>query len=105
MLTAVGLLAMAVAGVDIDRVMQGAAEAMKLFAEPDMEKNICYQYAALRYLFYKQGKSIDCFRLFAPKHRFKEITSAVLNELPDGMQVGREICRNRAPQLNKRQTQ
>lgn len=65
-LTAVGLLAMAVAGVDIDKVMQGAAEAMKLFAEPDMEKNICYQYAALRYLFYKQGKSIEILANYEP---------------------------------------
>ncbi len=65
-LTAVGLLAMAVAGVDIDRVMQGAAEAMKLFAEPEMEKNICYQYAALRYLFYKQGKSIEILANYEP---------------------------------------
>ena len=65
-LTAVGLLAMAVAGVDIDAVMAGAQEARKLYAEEDLTKNICYQYAALRYLFYKQGKTIEILANYEP---------------------------------------
>ena len=65
-LTAVGLLAMAVAGVDIDAVMAGAQYAHKQFAEADLEKNICYQYAALRYLFYTKGKTIEILANYEP---------------------------------------
>ncbi len=65
-LTPVGLLPMAVAGVDIDAVMEGAREARKLYANPDIKENICYQYAALRYLFYQQGKTIEILANYEP---------------------------------------
>lgn len=65
-LTAVGLLAMAVADVDIDQVMAGAKAAMETYSDPDMQVNGCYQYAAMRYLFYKQGKTIEILANYEP---------------------------------------
>ena len=65
-LTAVGLLPMAVAGVDLDAVMKGAQDARKEYMNPDLKANICYQYAALRYLFYKQGKTVEILANYEP---------------------------------------
>jgi len=65
-LTPVGLLAMAVADVDIDAVMAGAKASMEAYANPDIQANECYQYAAMRYLFYKQGKTIEILANYEP---------------------------------------
>lgn len=65
-LTAVGLLAMAVAEIDIDQVMAGAEAARAEYANPDIATNICYQYAASRYLFYKQGKTVEILANYEP---------------------------------------
>ncbi len=65
-LTAVGLLAMAVAGIDIDTVMEGAAWAEKTYANPKIAENPCYQYAAARNLFYRQGKTIEILANYEP---------------------------------------
>ncbi len=65
-LTAVGLLAMAVAGVDIDAVMAGAKASMEAYGKADFWENECYQYAAMRYLFYKQGKTIEILANYEP---------------------------------------
>lgn len=46
-LTAVGLLPIAVAGIDIDELMRGASDSIELFKKP-FEDNLCYQYAAFR---------------------------------------------------------
>ncbi len=58
-LTPVGLLPIAVAGIDIDELMEGAAQARKEFSDPDMDKNQCYKYAALRNIMYNKGKSTE----------------------------------------------
>ncbi|MDP8296933.1 MAG: glucose-6-phosphate isomerase [Candidatus Orphnella occulta] len=58
-LTAVGLLPMAVAGIDIDEVIRGAADIEKKSSVTDIDKNISYQYAALRNLLYRNGKKIE----------------------------------------------
>ena len=55
-LTPVGLLPIAVAGIDIDALMQGAAEARVKFADPDIKTNDCYRYAAIRNILYRKGK-------------------------------------------------
>jgi len=47
-LTAVGLLPIAVAGCDIDALMAGAAKAREELRDPDLHKNDCYRYAAAR---------------------------------------------------------
>lgn len=65
-LTAVGLLPMAVAGIDIDAVMQGAATAMKELAEENLCKNDCLKYAALRNIFYRKGKQIELMVSYEP---------------------------------------
>lgn len=65
-LTAVGLLAMAVAGVDIDAVMDGAKAAMESYSNPNIQENECYQYAAMRHLLYKQGKTIEILANYEP---------------------------------------
>ena len=56
-LTAVGLLPIAVSGADIDALMAGAAAAQAEYNNPDMETNPCYQYAAVRNILYRKGKS------------------------------------------------
>lgn len=66
-LTAVGLLPIAAAGADIDKLMEGAAAAMKEYSEPDMYKNDCYTYAALRNAFYRKGKSVELLVSYEPR--------------------------------------
>lgn len=64
-LTAVGLLPIAVAGCDIDKVMQGAAKAQKDFTA-DFNNNDCYKYAALRNIFYRKQKSVELMVSYDP---------------------------------------
>ncbi len=66
-LTAVGLLPIAAAGADIDKLMQGAAKAAEKYNEPDMYKNDCYLYAALRNAFYRKGKSVELLVSYEPR--------------------------------------
>ena len=65
-LTAVGLLPIAVAGVDIDAIMEGAQQAQKELAVEDIEKNDCYKYAALRNILYRKGKAIEMLVSYDP---------------------------------------
>ena len=65
-LTAVGLLPIAVAGCDIDALMNGAAAAMKDFTDPDIAKNECYKYAAIRNILYRKGKSVEMLVSYEP---------------------------------------
>ena len=65
-LTAVGLLPLAVAGIDIYAVMAGAREAMDALAADDLEKNDCYRYAALRNILYRKGKKIELMVSYEP---------------------------------------
>ena len=64
-LTAVGLLPMAVAGIDINAVMKGAAEAKKAYDLRSFE-NPVWQYAAVRNLLYRKGKALEIFESFEP---------------------------------------
>ncbi|NLP47864.1 MAG: glucose-6-phosphate isomerase [Clostridiales bacterium] len=65
-LTAAGLLPIAVAGLDIDALMQGAADAREEYSKPGIEENACYYYAALRNLLYREGKSIEMLISYEP---------------------------------------
>ena len=67
-LTAVGLLPIAVAGIDIDAIMQGAASAMNELCDKDIEKNDCYKYAATRNLLYRGGKKIEMMVSYEPAY-------------------------------------
>ncbi len=72
-LTAVGLLPIAAAGIDIDEIMAGAAWAMEKYREPELEKNECYQYAAVRNIIHKKGKNIELMVNYEPSlHYFGE---------------------------------
>jgi glucose-6-phosphate isomerase len=64
-LTAVGLLPIAVAGCDIDALMAGAAAASKDLTA-DFDNNDCYKYAALRNIFYRKGKSVELLVSYDP---------------------------------------
>ena len=66
-LTAVGLLPIAAAGADIDKLMSGAAAAMVDYNEPDMNKNDCYLYAAIRNAFYRKGKAVELLVSYEPR--------------------------------------
>ncbi len=65
-LTAVGLLPIAVAGADIDALMAGAAKAAALYSEPSLEKNDCYKYAAIRNILYRKGRSTEVMVSYEP---------------------------------------
>ena len=65
-LTAVGLLPIAVAGCDIDAVMNGAKAAMDSLCDPDITKNECYKYAALRNILYRKGRQIEMLVAYEP---------------------------------------
>ena len=65
-LTAVGLLPIAVAGADIDALMAGAAQAREELCNTDLEKNDCYKYAAIRNILYRKGKSIEMLVSYEP---------------------------------------
>ena len=66
-LTAVGLLPIAASGADIDALMAGAAEAQALYSNPDIEKNDCYKYAAVRNALYRKGKEIELLVSYEPR--------------------------------------
>lgn len=71
-LTAVGLLPIAVAGIDTDALLQGAADACDAFAEPKIE-NDCYRYAVARNCLYNKGKKIEILANYEPAlHYFGE---------------------------------
>lgn len=65
-LTAVGLLPIAVGGIDIDSLMCGAAEAEREFNNDNLENNIAYQYAAVRNVLYRKGKTIEMLVNYEP---------------------------------------
>lgn len=72
-LTAVGLLPMAVAGIDIDAVMAGARDAQEAYANPSLDANESYQYAAVRNALYRKGKVIEILVNYEPAlHYFSE---------------------------------
>ncbi len=65
-LTAVGLLPIAVAGIDIDALMQGAADAREAYASDDLDNNDCYRYAVVRNMLYRDGKAIEMLAAYEP---------------------------------------
>lgn len=72
-LTAVGLLPIAAAGISIDEMMQGAADAREEFSNPSLKENSCYQYAAARNALYNKGKTIEILVNYEPQlHYFNE---------------------------------
>lgn len=69
-LTAVGLLPIATAGVDIDAMMKGAADAREEYANPNLAENQAYQYAAVRNALYRKGKTTEILVNYEPSLHF-----------------------------------
>ena len=72
-LTAVGLLPIAVSGVNIDKLMEGARIAEDKYSDSSLEYNQCYQYAVARNLLYEKDKFIEMLVSYNPRmHYFIE---------------------------------
>lgn len=69
-LTAVGLLPIAVSGSDIEAMMKGAAQAMEDFSKSELEENAAYQYAAVRNALYNKGKTIEMLINYEPSLQY-----------------------------------
>lgn len=65
-LTAVGLLPIAVSGGDIDELMEGARAASEQYVDSELEQNEAYQYAALRNILYRKGKDTELLINYEP---------------------------------------
>lgn len=72
-LTAVGLLPIATAGIDIDELMEGARIAQDRYDDAELKYNECYKYAVLRNILYEKEKNIELLVTYEPKmHYFIE---------------------------------
>lgn len=69
-LTPVGLLPIAVAGLDIDAMMQGANDARENYSIANLAENDCYQYAAVRNVLHRKGKDIELLVNYEPSLHF-----------------------------------
>lgn len=69
-LTPVGLLPIAAAGIDVRKMLEGAVDAWKEYKEPNIEKNPCYQYAAVRTILGRKGKAIEVMINYEPALHF-----------------------------------
>ena len=65
-LTAVGLLPIAVAGIDLDALMSGAADAREKYLSSDFDTNDCMKYAAIRNALYRKGKVTEILVSYEP---------------------------------------
>lgn len=66
-LTPVGLLPMAVAGINIDEIIKGAQSAQEKYNEENLKYNECYKYAVARNILYEREKNIEIFGTYEPK--------------------------------------
>ncbi|AKP66171.1 glucose-6-phosphate isomerase [Companilactobacillus ginsenosidimutans] len=69
-LSAVGLLPIAVAGIDIDKLMEGAASARTDYSDSDIKKNEAYKYAALRNILYRKGYTTELLENYEPNLQY-----------------------------------
>ncbi len=69
-LTPVGLLPIAVSGIDIEKLMKGAKLAQDNYNDEKLKYNECYQYAVIRNLLYQDGKTTEVFANYEPKMHY-----------------------------------
>lgn len=69
-LTAVGLLPIATAGIDIDALMNGAKIAQEKYSDENLKYNECYKYAVVRNVLYKKEKNIELLATYEPKMHY-----------------------------------
>ena len=67
-LTAVGLLPIAVSGCDIDSMMKGAQAAREAYCDSNLDNNDCYKYAAIRNILYRKGKAVEMMVAYEPDY-------------------------------------
>ena len=88
-LTAVGLLPIATAGIDIDKLMQGARKAQERYDDSSLKYNQCYQYAVTRNILYKLYKNTEILVNYEPKmHYFTEWWKQLFGESEGKDQMG-----------------
>ena len=88
-LTPVGLLPIAVAGIDIDRLMEGARTAQEKYEDSNLKYNACYQYAVVRNILYKLYKNTEILVNYEPKmHYFTEWWKQLYGESEGKDQLG-----------------
>ncbi len=88
-LTAVGLLPIATAGIDIDKLMEGARVAQERYNDPNIKYNECYKYAVVRNILYKVNKDIEILVNYEPKmHYFIEWWKQLYGESEGKKQMG-----------------
>ena len=88
-LTAVGLLPIAVAGIDIDKLMMGAKIAQDRYDDPNLKYNECYKYAVVRNILYKLYKNTEILVNYEPKmHYFTEWWKQLFGESEGKDQMG-----------------
>ncbi len=66
-ITPVGLLPIACAGIDIKEFVQGVRDGEKEYSVPSFEKNTAYKYGATRYLLHKEGYPVEVFVTYEPQ--------------------------------------
>ena len=69
-LTAVGLLPIAAAGINIDKLMQGAKEAQDKYSDGNLKYNSCYKYAVIRNILYNSKKTTEILVNYEPKLQY-----------------------------------
>jgi len=69
-LTPVGLVPLALAGIDVKSLVEGARKAQEEYKDLDLQKNNCYRYAAIRNILYRRGKKIEVVSSFYPQVYF-----------------------------------
>ena len=88
-LTAVGLLPIATAGIDIDKLMLGAKTAQDRYDDPNVKYNECYKYAVVRNILYKLYKNTEILVNYEPKmHYFTEWWKQLFGESEGKDQMG-----------------
>ena len=88
-LTAVGLLPIAVAGIDIDKLMNGARIAQEKYNDADLKYNDCYKYAVARNILYENDRRIEILANYEPKlHYFTEWWKQLFGESEGKEQKG-----------------
>ena len=88
-LTPVGLLPIAVAGIDIDKLMEGARIAQQKYEDANLKYNACYQYAVVRNILYKLYKNTEILVNYEPKmHYFTEWWKQLYGESEGKDQLG-----------------
>lgn len=80
-LTAVGLFPIAVANINVDKLLNGAIKAYNKYNNSNLNENDCYKYAVIRNLLYHKDKNIEIFAYYEPRlHYFIEWLKQLFGE-------------------------